>query len=220
MNTEFLHKATMELGMEDVRDMPLEDGELPMGFDGFSALRETELDNEKMARQGFPGSSAERFRRIGRIGGYMREFASHEVSLWIASGRWIQRVEDGDDLIAATVAHLFETPDAVNHWMYDVFLRDFKENVGVDLGKNHGNAMLVAADPLVPHGFFDDAVALRSLLREPETERLTSITIVDFRVGCILGVAFLGVLGDHVRLDKVTQLAIELEKRIVSIALE
>ena len=35
----------------------------------------------------------------------------------------------------------------------------------------------------------------------------------------MLGVAFVGTLGDHVRLDEATELAVALEQRIVSVAL-
>jgi hypothetical protein len=43
--------------------------------------------------------------------------------------------------------------------------------------------------------------------------------VVDFRVGRILGVAFVGAVGDHQRLDLANQLAQALEKRIVRVVL-
>ena len=48
---------------------------------------------------------------------------------------------------------------------------------------------------------------------------LISSTVVDFRVGRLLGVVFIGVVGDHDRLDQVLQLGQTLEKRIVSVVL-
>ena len=48
---------------------------------------------------------------------------------------------------------------------------------------------------------------------------LISSTVVDFRVGRLLGVAFIGAVGDHDRLDQVVQLGRTLEKRIVSVVL-
>ena len=48
---------------------------------------------------------------------------------------------------------------------------------------------------------------------------LISSTVVDFRVGRILGVAFLGTVGDHQRLELATELGLALENRIVRIAL-
>jgi hypothetical protein len=121
---------------------------------------------------------------------------------------------DGVDFMVATVAHLFETPDAVHEWMHEVFLRDFEENVGEDIGDNQ---RLVGSERLEPAGFFDEAVALKAL--HEDNGRLISVTIVDFRVGRVLGVAFVGTLGDHARLDEATELAVALERRIVSVAL-
>ena len=126
MTTNSLNRATEDIGMDDVEAMPLEQGELPPRFESFQPSRESELDNEAMAAHGFPGSDAERFRHAGRIGGYMREF--------LAVG--LPRQSDGADFMAATVAHLFETPESVHSWMYDVFLNDFETNIGVELGAN------------------------------------------------------------------------------------
>ena len=204
MTTDSLNRATEMIGMEDVEAMPLEQGELPARFEGFQPSRESELDNETMAAHGFPGSDAERFRRVGRIGGHMREF--------VAVGPTMRM--DGIDFMAATVAHLFDTPESVHSWMHDVFLRDFETNVGVELGENQ---KLVGAERLEPSGFFDEAVALKAL--HDDNGRLISVTIVDFRVGRVLGVAFVGTLGDHERLREATELAVALEQRIVSVAL-
>ena len=46
-----------------------------------------------------------------------------------------------------------------------------------------------------------------------------SSTVIDFRVGRILGVAFVGSVGDHQRLDLASELARSLEKRIVKVVL-
>ena len=190
--------------MDDVEAMPLEKAELPTRFENFQPSRESSLDNEMMAEHGFPGSDAERFRRVGRIGGYMREF--------IAVG--LPRQTDGVDIMAATVAHLFDTPEAVHEWMHDVFVRDFELNVGVELGQNQ---RLMGVERLEPSGFFDEAVALKAL--HDDNGRLISVTIVDFRVGRLLGVAFVGTLGDHARLAEATELAVALEQSMVSVAL-
>ena len=205
MTTNSLHRATENIGVEDVEVMPLERDELPELFESFQPSRESELDNDTMALHGFPGSDAERFRSVGRIGGYMREFVAVGPPSFAA---------DGMDFMAATVAHLFQTPDAVYKWMHDVFLKDFETNVGVELGRNQ---KLVGAERLEPAGFFDEAVALKAL--HQDGDRLISVTIVDFRVGRVLGVAFVGTLGDHVRLTEATELAVALERRIVSVAL-
>ena len=204
MTTDSMNRATETVGMDDVEAMPLVRGELPGRFENFQPSRESSLDNEAMAAHGFPGSDAERFRRMGRIGGHMREFVSVVPSFGT----------DGVDFMVATVAHLFETPDAVHEWMHEVFLRDFAVNVGADIGDNQ---RLVGSERLEPAGFFDEAVALKAL--HEDNGRLISVTIVDFRVGRVLGVAFVGTLGDHVRLDEATELAVALEQSIVSVAL-
>ena len=204
MTTDSMNRATEVIGMEDVEAMPLERAELPPRFESFQPSRESTLDNETMAEHGFPGSDAARFRGVGRIGGYMREFVSVVPSFGT----------DGVDFMVATVAHLFDTPDSVHEWMHDVFLKDFETNVGTDIGNNQ---RLVGAERLEPAGFFDEAVALKAL--HEDNGRLISVTIVDFRVGRVLGVAFVGTLGDHARLDEATELAVALEQRIVSVAL-
>ena len=204
MTTDSLNRATEGIGMEDVEAMPLERLELPSHFESFQPSRESALDNETMAEHGFPGSDAERFRRMGRIGGYMREFVAVGPSTRM----------DGIDFMAATVAHLFDSPEAVHEWMHDVFLEEFESNVGVDIGNNQ---RLVGAERLEPSGFFDEAVALKAL--HEDNGRLISVTIVDFRVGRVLGVAFVGTLGDHARLDEAIELAVSLEQNIVSVAL-
>ena len=51
------------------------------------------------------------------------------------------------------------------------------------------------------------------------TAGLLSSTVIDFRVGRILGVAFVGSVGDQERLDLASQLARSLEKRIVQVVL-
>lgn len=204
MTTDSLNRATEMIEMDDVEAMPLERGELPARFEAFHPSRESDLDNQVMAEHGFPGSDAERFRRVGRIGGYMREF--------VAVGPTARM--DGIDFMAATVAHLFDTPESVYSWMHDVFLKDFETNVGTELGANQ---RLLGAERLEPSGLFDEAVALKAL--HDDNGRLISVTIVDFRVGRVLGVAFVGTLGDHSRLSEATELAVALERRIVSVAL-
>ncbi len=204
MTTDSMNRATEMVGMDDVEAMPLMRVELPDRFENFQPSRESGLDNETMAEHGFPGSDAERFRMMGRLGGYMREFVSVVPSFGT----------DGVDFMAATVAHLFDTPESVYEWMYEVFLKEFEINVGVDIGNNQ---KLVGSERLEPSGFFDEAVALKAL--HEDNGRLISVTIVDFRVGRVLGVAFVGTLGDHVRLPEATELAVALEQRIVSVAL-
>ena len=121
---------------------------------------------------------------------------------------------DGFDFMAASVVHLFDTPDSVHGWMHDIFLKDFEDRVGESVGQAH---QLVSATRLEPQGFFDESVALKVL--QGGVDGLISSTVVDFRVGRLLGVVFIGTVGDHERLDKVMQLGQTLEKRMVSVVL-
>ena len=204
MTIDSLNRATLALTQVDLQYMVLDKQDLPQSFAGYEVARESGLDNDMMARHGFPGSTAERFRQAGRIDGYMREFS---VSASAAAG-------EGDGFMAATVAHLFDTSESVYSWMHDVFLKEFQDNIGKNIGMSQ---QLVAAEPLKPEGFFDESVALKAV--HDDDGKIITVTIVDFRVGRILGVAFVGVIGYSDRLDMATELGIALEKRIVSVAL-
>lgn len=199
-----LDRATYGLGATDLEFMVLGRGELPSQFQGHQVVREGILDNETMAKTGFRDSTPERFSEAGRITGFMREFGPPSSS----------GAEDGFDFLAATVAHLFDTPESVRGWMHDIFLKDFEENVGEGLS---GGYQLVSAERLAPEGFFDEAVALKVL--QGGQHGLLSSTVIDFRLGRILGVAFVGTVGDYHRLPLATELGISLEKRIVKVAL-
>ncbi|GIT44967.1 MAG: hypothetical protein Ct9H300mP11_29030 [Chloroflexota bacterium] len=76
---------------------------------------------------------------------------------------------------------------------------------------------MVSATRLGPQGFFDEAVGLRIL--QGGANGLISSTVVDFRVGRLLGVVFIGAVGDHDRLTPVEQLGQTLEKRMVRVVL-
>ncbi len=199
-----LHRATFRIVENDLEHMVLDKGSMPPEFQGYQEVRVGILDNAMMAEHGFPGGTAQRFQEAGRIGGYMREFGPTAN----------MGVSDGFNFVGATVAHLFENPDSVSGWMSDVFLKDFEENVGESL--NEGQ-QLVSVQRLEPAGLFDEAVGLKVL--QGGSPGLFSSTVVDFRVGRLLGVAFVGTVGDHLRLDLVSQLALSLEKRMVKVVL-
>lgn len=202
MTTNALQRATSDVAEEDLQRMVLEQKDLPSAFKGYKVGREGPLTNKMMAEQGFPGSSSRRFQKIGRLNGYMREFAGPANE------------DDGANFMAATVVHLFDSPESVHTWMHDVFLHDFEDNIGTKLDNDQE---LVAVERLEPTGFFDEAVAIKAL--HNENDKLVSVTIVDFRLGRLLGVAFVGTQGDHSRLDLATQLGVSLEKNMVRIAL-
>ena len=199
-----LERATFSVSDAELEFMVLEKNELPAEFQGHQVIREGPLDNAAMAENGFVSSTAERFKLAGRVTGFMREFGPTSN----------MAAPDGFNFLAASVAHLFNNPDAVVGWMQDVFLKDFEENVGEGVGQGH---QLVSARRLEPNGFFDEAVALRILQGGPTG--LISSSVIDFRVGRILGVAFVGTVGDHERMELATELGVALEKRIVKVAL-
>ena len=199
-----LDKATFGADASALESMVLEKGELPPEFSGYQVVREGELDNEAMAEQGFEGNTAQRFREAGRVTGFMREFG--QTASMVA--------QDGFNFLSATVVHLFDNPKSVSGWMHDVFLKDFEDHVGESVWDDH---QLISANRLEPTGFFDEAVALKVLQGGPSG--VISSTVVDFRVGRILGVAFVGTVGDHQRLELAGELGLALERRIVRIVL-
>jgi len=197
-----LDRATFGISEESLQYMVLENSDMPEEFQGFQVVREGPLDNETMAQHGFQGNTPQRFRTLGRVTGFMRELG--ETS----------NAGDGFNFLGATVAHLFDNPKTVTDWMHEVFIKDFEANIGESVGEDQ---QLISTKRLETSGFFDEAVALKVL--QGGTAGLVSSTVLDFRVGRILGVAFVGTVGDHERLDLATQLAQSLERQIVKVVL-
>lgn len=197
-------RATFEIGEADLPRMVLVEDDLPSRYQGYLSLHEGGLDNRSMAEHGFAGASEERFRRAGRIAGFLREFGLPGPQVYV----------DGLDFVVASVVHLFDSPESVHRWMLDVFLGDFADNVGVDLGNSQ---VLQAIEHLTPEGFFDEAVGLRTI--HDSSGHTVSSTVIDFRVGRILGVVFVTTLGDHHRLEEASELGIAMERLIVGVAL-
>ena len=204
MTSAALERATFRISEPDLEYMVLDRGDLPPEFQGYQQVRVGALDNENMAAHGFAGSTAARFRQAGRINGYMREFGPTAN----------MNIHDGFNFVGATVAHLFDTPESVSGWMQDIFLKDFEDNVGESVGEGH---QLIAVERLQAEGFFDESAAIKVLQGGPQG--VVSSTVIDFRVGRILGVAFVGAVGDHSRLDLASQLGQALEKKIVQVVL-
>ena len=199
-----LSRATFRIAEDQLEYMVLDRENMPPEFQGYQVVREEVLDNQTMAERGFAGGTAERFRQAGRISGYVREFGpTANMSVF-----------DGFDFVGATVAHLFDDPDSVAGWMEDIFIKDFEDNVGNSVGDSQ---QLISVQRLKTTGFFDDAVALKVL--QGSAAGLLSSTVIDFRVGRILGVAFVGSVGDQEKLNLASQLARSLEKRIVRVVL-
>ena len=209
--SEALYRATQDVSEEDLPDMVLAREELPDELRDFLPVREGVLDNETMAEHGFPGTTTEETRATGRITGYLREFASpNQTSGGGASGL----LRAGSNVIAATVVHLFHDGQQVSRWMNGRFLGEFQRFVGRELEEGQ---QIISADPLQFEGFSDEAVGLRTL--QTSQVGLISSTIVDFRVGRLLGVAYLVTLGDAERTQTASGLGLELERRMIRVVL-
>ena len=204
MSSNPLWSATLRVGEADLEYMALEAGDLPEDLRGYQLAREGPLDNQEMAENGFKGNTAERFRDAGRIGGFMREFVPTSD----------MTPTSGMNFVGATVVHLFESPEQVSGWMSDIFVKDFEDNIGESVGSGQ---QIVSVQRVEPNGFYDEAVGLYVLQGGPAG--LLSSTVIDFRVGRLLGVAFVGSVGEHERTNLATELALTLEKRIVQVAL-
>ena len=204
MSSNPLWTATYRVGEADLEYMTLETTDLPDDLRGYQLARSGPLDNDEMAENGFKGSTATRFRNAGRIGGFMREFVPTSDVI----------PESGVNFVGATVVHLFENPDQVSGWMSDIFIKDFEDNLGESVGSGQ---QIISVDRLDTGGFYDEAVGLRVLQGGPAG--LLSSTVIDFRVGRLLGVAFVGVIGEHERTELATEMALALEKRMVQVAL-
>ncbi len=185
--------------------MVLDREELPRELQHFHPTRDGVLDNEDMAAHGFPGTTTGETRATGRITGYLREFALQDES---------GVLEPGSNLIAATVVHLFEDMEQVSRWMSQKFLGEFQWFVGKELDSGQ---QLLRADPVQFDGFQDEAVGLRTL--QTTHSGPVSSTIVDFRLGRILGVGYLGAMGDVESQQLVSQIGVGLEQKIVRVLL-
>ena len=204
MTSFSIDRATYSVGESALDLMVLEKSAFPEAFQGHQIIREGTLDNETLAENGFEGTTPERFSDAGRVTGVMRELGPTSNMAMV----------DGFDFMAASVVHLFDSPESVHSWMHEIFLKDFEDRVGESVGQGH---QLVSATRLDPQGFFDEAVGLKVL--QGGLDGLISSTVIDFRVGRLLGVVFIGAVGDHDRLAQVEKLGQDLEKRIVSVVL-
>jgi hypothetical protein len=204
--SEALNRATHAIREVDLPRMVLERADLPAAFHEFQLAREGLLDNATMAEQGFPGNSVESIAATGRLTGYLREF----VAPMPASGV----IPAGYDLAVATVVHLFEDPEGVLRWMQESFLGQFEAHVGQEV---HPGQYLLMVERLAFEGFSDAAVGLRVLQSSPQGP--VSSTVVDFRVGRLLGVAYVASYGNCERRAVVAQIGQALERQFVRVAL-
>ncbi|WP_089936015.1 hypothetical protein [Candidatus Entotheonella palauensis] len=204
--SQALHRAVQLMTAEDLPSMVLSHRDLPASLQDFIPRRQNYLDNHTMAENGMPGSSAERFREVGRITGYLQEFNAPVPENNV--------IPPGYDVQAASVVHLFDDPNGVARWIDEVFLHDFEANVNEEI---HPDQHLLAAERLPLEGFSDVSAGLRVVHGTPKGT--ASSTVVDFRVGRILGVVYVVTLGNYTRLEVTQELGLALERKIVRVVL-
>ena len=199
-----LTRATYNITISDLKRMVLPSEHLPQEFTAFELVREGELTNEDMANLPLSDHTAEDLKNLGRLTGYQRE--------------WVTTVEeslmsDNMDVAAATVVHLLASPEAVSEWMAKVFLEEFMAKVGDNLGSEH---RLISVEQLELEGkFYDQSVGVRAVQRGPKG--LISSSILDFRLGRLLGVVYIVTSGDQNRLGIAEVLGKKLEHHMVAV---
>jgi hypothetical protein len=191
----------------ELQYMVLNKSQLPAELSGFEELREVELDNDAMAKHGFGDRTADDLRALGRVTGYVREFV-------VPQGASTLEEEPAEIMMAATVVHLFDDSDAVKRWIDESFVRDFRNHVGKE---TETGQMLQGVEILSIDGMNDYAASLLVVHELPDA--ILASTIVDFRVGNLLGVAYVVAKRDVTLPDLAKELALELEKQMVSVAL-
>lgn len=204
--SEAIHRATQVITDDDLPRMVLEHRDLPKELQHFIPYHQEFLNNEKMAAEGLPGSSAERFRDIGRLTGYVLDFRAPLPEE--------RTIPPGYDVAVATVVHLFVDPQSVTRWIEEVFLHDFESSIDKEI---HPNQHLLLAQRLSFTGFADEVAGLR-VLQSTENGPVSS-TVVDLRVGRVLGVAYIATLGNYNRQELVQELGLTLERKIVRVVL-
>jgi hypothetical protein len=191
----------------ELQYMVLDASQLPDELAGFDVLREADLDNETMAKHGFGEKTADDLAKLGRITGYVREFV-------VPQGAATLEEEPAEIIMAATVIHLFESEDAVKRWIDESFVRDFRNNVGKET--NEGQT-LQGVEILEVDGLHDYAASLLVLHEMPDA--ILASTIIDFRMGNLLGVAYVVAKRDVTLSALAKQLAVSLEQQMVRVAL-
>ena len=206
MEQDAVTRATYNLDPDDLERMLLSKAQLPPGSEGFQVVREGELSNEAMADLPLAGRSAADLRRLGRVTGFQREWLTTVAE---------DNLSDGADLALATVVHFMESPQAVSNWMEQVFLGEFKERVGQELGQGH--RLLSVEELPLDTRFHHQAVGIRAVQEGPKG--LVSSSVLDFRVGRLLGVVYVVTAGNKDRLGVAETLGKTLERHMITVAL-
>jgi hypothetical protein len=91
----------------------------------------------------------------------------------------------GTDIAVATLVDLFDSGEAITHWMTQVFISDMEKSVGkyVELDQE-----MLSAVRCKPEGLADESAEMH-VFHKPSPWEISS-TAVDFCVGRLLGVVF------------------------------
>ena len=208
-STSQLLQMTDTVTSEELQWMVLDHAQLPADCSIFELLREERLDNETMAKHSGGRQTAASLADLGRTSGYARAFA-------VPQGAPTLREEPAEVLEVATVVHLFERPQDVDRWIDEVFIAGFRDRVGAE---EPDGARLTGVETLKVSGFHERAAALLVVHEAPESTVLAS-TIVDFRLGRLLGVAYVVAKRDHAYVELATELGAALERQMVRVVLD
>ena len=204
-----LLRMTDAVTSEELQWMVLDHAQLPADFSGFELLREERLDNEAMAKHSGGRQTAASLAELGRTSGYARAFA-------VPQGAPTLREEPAEILEAATVVHLFERPEHVDRWIDDVFVGGFRDRIGAE---EPDGQRLMGVETLEVSGFHEHAAALLVVHEAPEGTVLAS-TVVDFRLGRLLGVAYIVAKRERAFTELARELGAQLERQMVRIVLD
>ena len=208
-STGRLLRMTDTVTSEELQWMVLDRAQLPADFSGFELMREERLDNEAMAKHTGGRHTVASLAELGRTSGYARAFA-------VPQGAPTLKEEPAEILEVATVVHLFERPEHVDRWIDDVFVGGFRDRVGAE---EPDGQRLMGVETLEVTGFHEHAAALLVVHEAPEGSVLAS-TIVDFRLGRLLGVAYVVAKRDAAFVELVTEVGVGLERQMVRIVLD
>ena len=205
MSTSFLYRATETITENELSWMVLDQRDLPGEFSGFRPLREGPLDNDTMAKQSFAGRTGNDLLALGRITGHLKEFAATSSP---------EGVPPGTSLAVATVVHLFTDGDAVSRWITEVFQREFEAAIGEEVAPGY---RIESAEAFSPRGLAGETVGMDVEQRGPAGA--ASSTVIDFRVGRLLGVAYAVTAEEPGERSPIEAVAAALERKMVRVVL-
>jgi len=205
MSTSYLYQAIESVTEDMLRSMVLDRQDMPQQYLDFELLREGILENSSMAERSLRQRSASDLRAIGRVTGFVLEFTNALDQ---------DSYSPDTELMVGSAVHLFDHTDDVSRWMNEVFVGDFERAVPQKTGEGKEIALVVKFSP---EGLTDDSVGL--FVSQEQDHGLISTTIVDFRLGKLLGVTYMVTAGDVRRGAEVESLAQRLERKVVSVVL-